>query len=436
LDAEAMDRSSDQDRTKTGPLPLTEVVHAPLLNPLGERVGRVEDLVVRLADAGAYPTVTGLKARVGGRDLFVGSRLLAGLGPEGARLREQTLNLARFERRPGEVLLAGDVLDRALINVAAGRLVHANDLLLAPVGERWLLVGVDPGPRGALRRLLPRRLRRADPDRRRPVIDWKDIQPFVGHVPTARLLIPPQRLLRLHPAQIADLVEAASREQGEEIIGAVHGDPELSADVFEELDTHHQLELLRSRSDEDAAALLARMAPDDAVDLLGELDQDRRLPVLTLVPAPQQEKLQALLQHHPATAGGLMSPDFVAVPRGSTVAQALERVRSDATTPHQLLGNVFVTEPDGRLVGGVDTVDLVRGPPEAAIEDLEGLIDARVRVDSDLQDVALLMADFNLTAVAVVESEGRVVGAISVDDMMETLIPADWRTRADADPSA
>ena len=143
--------------------------------------------------------------------------------------------------------------------------------------------------------------------------------------------------------------------------------------MFEELDIHHQLEFLRSQSDEQAAALLARMAPDDAADLHGELDQDRRLPVLTLVPVPQQEKLRALLQHNPATAGRLMSPALVAVPRSSTVTQALERVRSDVTTPHQLLSNVFVTEPDGRLVGGIDTVDLVRGDPEAAVEDLEGL---------------------------------------------------------------
>jgi CBS domain-containing protein len=430
-----MDTPTDPERTRTGAraLRLTQVVHVPVVGPHGERLGRVEDVIVRLSDGGGYPVVTGLTARIGRQELFVGIGVLADLGPEAARLNEQTLDLARFERRPGEFLLRRDILDRALINVAAGRLVHANDLVLMRAGDRWLLVGVDPSPRGVLRRLLPRRLRGGG-STNRPALDWKDIQPFVGHVPTARLLISPQRLLHLHPAQIADLVEASTHDQGEEIIEAVESDPELSADVFEELDTHHQLEFLQARSDDDAAALLARMAPDDAADLLGELDQGRRLPVLARMPAPQQQKLRVLLQYHPTTAGGMMSPDFVAVPRGSTAAEALGRVRSDTTTPQQLLGNVFVTEPDRRLLGGVGTVDLVRTAPERAIEEVGGLVDVRVPVEADLERVALLMADFNLTALPVVDGEGRLVGAVSVDDVLEALIPASWRTRADADP--
>jgi Mg/Co/Ni transporter MgtE len=108
----------------------------------------------------------------------------------------------------------------------------------------------------------------------------------VAHVPTARLRIPYRKLARLHPAQIADLVEAASHDEGEEIIEAVGQDRELEADVFEELDTEHQLEFIRTRSDAEAARLLATMAPDDAADLLTELDQERRLPVLQNLPEP------------------------------------------------------------------------------------------------------------------------------------------------------
>ena len=115
-------------------------------------------------------------------------------------------------------------------------------------------------------------------------MDWASIEPFVAHVPTARLRIPYRKLARLHPAQIADLVEAASHEEGEEIIEAVGQDRELEADVFEELDAEHQIEFVRSRTDAEAARLLATMAPDDAADLIMELDQDHRLPVLQLLP--------------------------------------------------------------------------------------------------------------------------------------------------------
>ena len=145
-------------------------------------------------------------------------------------------------------------------------------------------------------------------------------------MPTARLRIPYRKLARLRPAQIADLVEAASHEEGEEIIKAVGLDRELEADVFEELDTEHQREFLRTRSDEEAARLLATMAPDDAADLIVDLDQERRLPVLEALPDRQQAKVRALLSYNPETAGGLMSPDFLALPERHVVSDALEAI--------------------------------------------------------------------------------------------------------------
>jgi Mg/Co/Ni transporter MgtE len=316
------------------------------------------------------------------------------------------------------------------MDMARGRIVQAHDLVLAHVDDGWQLIGVDRSPRAMLRRLVPRRGR---PDlRRHSILDWKDVQPFVAHVPTARLLVPLQRLRRLHPAQIADLVEGASHEEGEEIISAVQSDAELTADVFEELDTAHQLEFLKSRSNEDAAKVLDRMAPDDAADLLAELDQERRLPVLNAMSANQQHKLRKLLQYHPTTAGGLMNPDYVSVVRGTTAAEALDRVRKEDKAPHQLLGTVFVTELDGRLVGNVAVVDLVRSDPAQKAEDEPELVNCRVTTGADLADVTLLMADYNLTALAVTDAAGFLLGAISVDDLIEALVPEDWRARVEA----
>jgi Mg/Co/Ni transporter MgtE len=243
-------------------------------------------------------------------------------------------------------------------------------------------------------------------------------------------------LKRLHPAQIADLVERSSHAQGEEIFDAVEADPELTADVFEELDPSHQGEFLQSRSDAEAAEVLARMAPDDAADLLNELDQNRRLPVLDLIPAQQRQKLRVLLQYHPSTAGGMMSPDYVAVVRGASLAQGLERIRTDDKAPVPLQGTVFVTDVDGSFVGAASVVDLVRGDAARLIDEIETLARASVPVNADLADVALLMTDFNLTAVAVTDEAGKLVGAISVDDLLETLIPPDWRRRAEAGSGA
>jgi hypothetical protein len=410
-------------------LMLTQLLRSPVLNPAGAEVGRVEDFIVKLAEGGGYPPITGLKVRVGAQDVFVGVDVVDKLAPGAVRLNTHTIQTQPFQRRPGEVLLASDVLGRHLVDVARGRIVQAHDLVLAHAEEGWRLQGIDRSPQAMLRRLVPRRGR---PDlRRHAILDWRDVQPFVGHVPTAKLLMPLQRLRRLHPAQIADIVEGASHAEGEEIIKAVQGDAELTADIFEELDPEHQEEFIKSRSNEEAARVLDRMAPDDAADLIGHLDQERRLPVLNLMSASQQHKLRKLLQYHPTTAGGIMSPDYVWVERGSTVEMAIEAVRIDDKSPHQLLNTVFVTEPGGKFLGSVSVADLIRADGSRNVEALT-LVDCSIGSGADFADVVLMMADYNLIALGVVESSGNLIGAISVDDLMEALVPEDWRARVEA----
>jgi len=408
---------------------VTQLLKSLVLNPAGDEVGRVADLIAKLTDGG-YPPITGLKVSVEGQEVFVGREQIVKLQPGTVRLSTSTLDMTAFQRRPGEVLLAQDVLGRHLIDVVRGRIVQAHDLVLGMVDGEWRLLGVDRSPRAMLRRLFPRRRR---PDLRRHVLlDWKDVQPFVGHVPTAKLLVPLQRLRRLHPAQIADLVEGASHDEGEEIMDAVEGDVELTADVFEELDEEHRAEFLRTRSNEEAARVLDRMAPDDAADLLNMLDQERRLPVLNLMAASQQLKLRKLLQYHPTTAGGMMSPDYVWVVRGATVEEAIEAIRTDDKTPHQLLSTVFVTEHDGKFVGSVAAVDLIRANRGRKVDELDKLVKMHVDASADLTEFSLLVSDYNLTAIAVTDHGDNLIGAISVDDLIGQLIPDDWRSRAEA----
>jgi CBS domain-containing protein len=409
-------------------LMVTQVLRSPVLNPAGEELGRLEDLIVKL-DGGGYPPVTGIKVRMGGREVFVSSKNIEKLAPGEVRLNTQALDTGAFQRRPGEVLLAADVLGRHLMDVVRGRIVQAHDLVLAHSEDGWRLLGVDRSPRAMLRRLVPRRGR---PDlRKHAILDWKDVQPFVAHVPTARLLVPLQRLRRLHPAQIADLVEGASHAEGEEILDAVESDKELTADVFEELDAEHQVEFLRSMSNEEAAQVLERMAPDDAADLLGDLDQERRKPIFDLMSAQAQHKLRKLLQYHPSTAGGMMSPDYVWVIQGATAAEALEAVRIDDKAPHQLLNTVFVTDADGKFIGSISTADLLRTEAGRKVEELE-LADCHVSTGADVTDVTLTMADYNLIALAVTDAAGNLLGAVSADDVIEAIVPEEWRARVEA----
>ncbi len=149
--------------------------------------------------------------------------------------------------------MRGDLLGRSVINVATARLVKAREVELVCKAGRWRVAGIDPSVGAGVRRLLPRRFRGHEREHVR-FVPWSEVEPFVAHVPTSRLRLASRRLARLHPAQIADLVEAASHEEGEEILQAVARDKELEADVFEELDDEHQVEFLRERSDPEVAA--------------------------------------------------------------------------------------------------------------------------------------------------------------------------------------
>jgi CBS domain-containing protein len=406
---------------------LSSVLRSALLDRAGDRLGRVEDLIVRLADGG-YPPVTGLKARIGGRELFVPADRIAALEPGAVRLAGEKLSLGRFERRPGEVLLGADVLGRKLVAVEADppRLVTAHEIELACIDGWWRVVGVDHTARARLRRAAPRRLRGLVADQ--PFLDWAEMEPFVGHVPTARLRFSHRKLANLHPAEIADLVEAASHDEGEEIIKAVGHDRELEADVFEELDEHHQLEFIRERPDAQVAAVIARMASDDAADLISEIDQDRRASILALLPPAHRRRIEALLGYNPSTAGGLMSPDFIGLPPRDSVARAIEKVRSSDLAPGTLTA-IYLLDPAGRLSGSVFVVTLLRADPQALLEDLAEHEPVSVATGADLPEVARTMTDYNLVMLPVRDEEGRMVGVVTVDDVLELTLPTGWRRR-------
>jgi len=398
------------------------VAGGALLDGSRARLGRVDDLIVRLGED-EYPPVTGILASVAGRQVFVPADEVADIEHDRVTLVAPRLDLRPFERRPQEVLLKKDVLDRQLINVDGARLVRSNDIELARLEGWYRVVGVDVGLRGLLRRLVPRAL--ADRVGTSVFLDWASVEPFTGHVPTVRLRIPHPKLARLHPAQLADLVEQASHDEGEEILESVGGDPELEADVFEELESQHQLEFIEDRSDEGVADVLARMEADDAADLVAELPEERREEVVRLLPLVQRRRVRALLGYDPATAGGLMSPEFVCVYSQATATEALDRIRQSASSA-EALGWIYVMNTHKRLTAAIALVDLLRADPVASLGEIAEP-PQRVRPDADLEEVARLMTDFDLTVVPVVDDEERLLGVITVDDVLELVLPKGWR---------
>jgi CBS domain-containing protein len=409
-------------------VPVPEVIHLSLIaggdlvDADGLRLGRVSDLIVRLGED-HYPPVTGALASVAGRDVFVSAEAIGEIADGRVALRQSRLDLQPFARRQSEVLLAEDVLDRQLINVDGARLVRTNDIAIARIEGWYRVVGVDTGPRGFVRRLVPRRF--ASSIGTRSFLDWASVEPFTGHVPTVRLRIPHPKLSRLHPAEVADLVEAASHREGEEILAAVRADAEREADVYEELDPRHQVEFIEEMPDEDAAALLARMESDDAADVINGLDEERREPIVSLLPGVQQRRVRALLGYDPTTAGGLMSPDFICIYSQATREEMIDRVRR-STGSADALAWIFVMNQHQRLKGAIQVFDLLRADPDLAAGEIAQL-PRQVRADADLEEVARLMTDFDLTVVPVVDDDQRLLGVITVDDVLEIVLPRGWR---------
>jgi CBS domain-containing protein len=418
-------------------LRLSQLLGRPITDSRGESIGRVADVIVRLRGAD-YPVVTGLVAAVGGRQIFVPVDQVHGLDEDPMRLSSARLSLRHFERRDGEVLLRADVLGHRLIDVRNARLVRAADLELARdmeggKGGGWgVLAGVDTRrrPRRPFGLLAARgRDGAADPCR-----DWHDFEWLIGHAGSALLRGPFARVRRLKPAQIADLLESASKDEETEILGRVHADPELEADVFEELDEDLATRLLGARTDEEIAAVLDRMRADDAADVIAELPQRRRRPVLDLLPPAQRAKVLTLMGYSSTSAGGLMAMDYLAVPSMATVGDALARVRAAVTLQPEALTSVHAVDEGGGLRGVARLVTLLQADPDAPVIDVSDTDPVRVGPDADVPDVAVLMTDYNLITIPVVDDERRLLGLITVDDVLEVMLPEQWRRREAAEP--
>jgi CBS domain-containing protein len=410
---------------------LMDLLKRPITDSNGESLGRVQDVIVRLGGHG-LPVVTGLVAKVGGREVFVPVEQTGRFDGSELKLTSAQLDLRRFERRDGEVLLRADVLGHRLIDVPSAHLVKAADLELReqPDGE-WVLAGVDVSrrPRGLLRLLHP-----GDDHEEHTFRDWSRFEPLIGHAGSAGLRGPLARIRRLKPAQIADLIEDASKDEETEILGHVHADPELEADVFEELDEDEASRLLAERSDADIAAVLARMRADDAADAIAELPQQRRQPVLDLLPAGQRTKVLTLMGFNPTSAGGLMGVDFLALASDVAVADALAAIASAETLQPEALTSVHAVGSSGKLRGVATVIQLVQADPGTPLLDICDRDPVRVGADTDVVDVAVLMSDYNLITVPVVDENRRMIGLITVDDVLEVTLPEDWRRRETAQP--
>ncbi len=400
----------------------------PIRNQHGAEIGRLVDVVARWSDGQTYPPVTGLVVRVGRRLAFVSAEAIGRLEHAEVTLRSARLDLRDFERRPGEVMLGRDVLDHQLVDVDGVQVIRAADLYLAPVLGSIRLVGVDVSTSSLLRRLGPARWRsRPTPG---SVIDWAAIQPFSenpsGSV-EVRLRSTNDGLRRLRPSELADLLEDLQRPERQELLAAL--DPEEAADAIEEMEAEDVTSLLREADPEQAARLLASMEPDEAADALRDLNIDEREALLGRMPAAAVTPLRALLGHPEDQAGGFMTPRLLIATAGEQVGDVVDRLIQQEG--HDLdLDAVAVVDDEGRIVGDLPLFSLLAALRQGADEPVEAFLDdddlVTVGPEAHIRQVADQLVQSRRLSLLVVE-EGRPIGRILADDVLDVLVPTKGR---------
>jgi CBS domain-containing protein len=411
---------------------LAGLLGRPVRNQSGQEIGRLNDVVARWADGQVYPPVSGLVIRVGRRLAFVPASAVDRMAHAEVTLRSSRLDLRDVVRRPGEVLLAKDVLDHQLVDVEGVQVIRAADLYLAEVIGRIRLVGADVSNATLLRRLGPRRWRpRPTPDR---VIDWAAIQPFPepggsdGAAAQVRLRTTNEGLHRLRPGELADLLEDLRRDERRELLAALG--PDEAADALEEMQPDDLEQLLRESDPVEAARLLAVMEPDEAVDALRDLPHAVRAEVLNHIPATTAVALRELLGYDENEAGGIMTTTLVRATSGMKVKKVVDRL-SEARTHEIDLDAVAVVDGDSRLLGDVALLDVLLALRADSDTRMSALLDEEdivtVNPRTPVSEVAQKLIETRRHSMIVVDDDGCPVGRILADDVLDALVPTKGR---------
>jgi len=403
---------------------LSQVLGRPIVDLEGERVAALKDVIVRLGEDD-HPPVAGFVARYRRRNFFLPRWRISHFDEQGVRLNSDILDLRPFTRRDGEVLLARDVLDKQLIDAAGKRVVRVNDVQIIEAANEWRVTGADVSLAGLWRRLSPGFMRRGTPVE---VIDWADVGYLATDAATVQLKSSRGKLTRLHPVEIARLAEAFSYQQGAEIVEAL--DDETAAETLEEMAAARQAQILGDMDEERAADILEHMSPDEAADVLGDLPEDKAEDLLNRMEDDEQSEVAELLPYEDDTAGGLMTTEFVTLPRDLTVGEALARLREMAETPNMIYYLYVVAgEESWNLVGVIALRSLILSDPSLPLADVMRTELQVAHPDDNADDVAQKIAEYNLLALPVVDEIGDILGIVTFDDAIEILLPRDWRQR-------
>ena len=408
---------------------LSEIRRSKVVDPAGAEIGRLVDVAVIPKEQ--FPLVQWAILRSPDGERIV---RWADLEPADGhyRLRESAVPPAAGELPPEALRLGRDLLDKQIVDTHGAKVVRVNDLQLEDKGGQLRLVGADVGLRGILRQIGGERaaervagiIGRKLP---RGIIPWHLVEPLESNQQNVRLTLPHQKLALLHPADIADIVEEMTADERRVVFDEL--DVETAAEALGEIDPEMQASIVGDLDQERAADILDEMDPDEAVDLLQDLSEQRREELIELMEEEEGADVEELLAYSEDSAGGIMTTDFLALPRDLTAGQAIDRLRELQPDP-ALIYYLYVVDADGRLDGNISLRDLVVASPETPLAKMMNPNVLKVDAATNKEDVASLIAKYDLLALPVIDARRRLIGLVTVDDVVDLMMPRGWKKRS------
>jgi magnesium transporter len=400
-----------------------------VIEPNGTEVAKLADLAV--VPQGQFPAVQwAVLATPSGERIVRWSELAQEIGH--LRLRGRLENITDATLPQGALRLSRDLMDKQVVDTHGAKVVRVNDLQLSEVDGQLRLVGADVGLRGLLRRIgaehfAERVVGLAGQKLPRGIIPWHLVEPIAGSDANVRVTVPRTKLALLHPADIADIVEEMSVDERRAVFQEL--DIETAAETLSEVEPEMQASIVSDLDEERAADILDEMAPDEAADLLQDLPEERREELVDLMQKEEAADVEELLSYPEDSAGGIMTTDLIALPAQLTAGGAIDRLRELQPEP-ELTYYLYVIDGQGRLDGVISLRNLVVAKPETPISEIMDRNVMKVDATSPKEEVASLIAKYNLLALPVVDARRKLLGTVTIDDVVDIMLPRGWRKRS------
>jgi magnesium transporter len=406
-----------------GELFVSEILKKPVLDPKGEELGKVRDVVVVKGEP--FPKVSALILERKKRGFHLQWTDLNIFNKKIISSIIYSDHLQSYAFGETDLLIVRDIFDKQIVDANGARVVRVNDVKLEGYNSEAILVAIDVGMRGIMRRLgverggedMMRLFRRHLPYN---LISWNYIQPLEPRLTRLSLTVPRQMVAELHPADIADIISQVSHKEGASFFKGL--DVETAAEALSELEPDVQAAIITGMDTEKAADIIEEMHPDEAADVLSDLPVDKAKEILENIEKEEAEDIQELLSHEEDTAGGLMTNEFIAYSPETTVRKAIGQFRKDAEDVETVY-YIYITDADEKLLGVVSLRELLLADLDATLNDIMETKIKMVTPDTDEVEVAEIISKYNLVALPVVDTEGFFLGIVAVDDVVDRILP-------------